>query len=183
MDATSTAGNGVNPHSKDEYRALRATIRDRGTTRVWTFVAGITAWAVSTIATLSVGLPPVAVLVPLLLLAATFEAVLALHVGVERIGRYLFVFHHDEWERAAAAFGKPRGAIAVDPLFSAYFVLASLLTLVPLAATAGLRAEELGGVAIAEAAFWIRIIAARIGCARQRAVDAERFAELRPENS
>ena len=173
----------MNPRSPDEYQALRATIRERGTARVWIFVAGITVWAVSTITTLSMGLPPVAVLVPLLLLAATFEAVLALHVGVERIGRYLDVFHHDDWERAAAAFGKPRGAMAIDPIFSAYFLLASLLTMVPLAATADLRAEELGGVAIAEAALWIRIIAARIGCARQRAVDAERFAALRPNNS
>jgi hypothetical protein len=173
----------VNPRSEDEYRALRATIRQRGTARMWTFVAGFMVWGLSTIATLSVGLPPVAVLIPLLVLAATFEAVLALHVGVERIGRYLSVFHHDDWERATAAFGKPRGAVAIDPLFSAYFLLASLLTLIPLAATAGLRPEELGGVAIAEAAFWIRVIAARIACARQRRVDAERFAQLRSVDS
>ncbi len=162
-----------------EYRALRATIRERGTARIWVFFVGMVVWAVSTIATLGVGLPPAAILVPLLSLAATFEAVLALHVGVERIGRYLLVFHDDDWERAAGAFGKPAGAIGVDPLFTIFFLIAALLTLLPLVATPDLRPEELGGVGIAEAAFWVRVIAARIACGRQRAVDTERFTYLR----
>ena len=36
---------------------------------------------------------PVATLLPLVLLAACFEAIFALHTGVERIGRYLQVFY------------------------------------------------------------------------------------------
>jgi hypothetical protein len=165
--------------NEQEYLALRATIRERGTSRVWTFVAGITVWSLSLIATLVLQLPPAALLIPLLALAATFEAVLALHVGVERIGRYLLVFHDDEWERAAGAFGKPAGAIGVDPLFTIFFLLAALLTLLPLAAVAGLRSEELGGLGIAELAFFIRVIAAKAACGRQRAVDTERFNYLR----
>ena len=30
---------------QEEYRSLRATIRERGTARVWVFVGGIVAWA------------------------------------------------------------------------------------------------------------------------------------------
>ena len=49
----------------------------------------------------------------LLLLVATFEAVRTLHLGVERIGRYLQVFHEPEppapgdarWEHVAMALG------------------------------------------------------------------------------
>lgn len=168
----------MNTRSKEEYRALRATIRERGTTRVWVFFTGVTAWALSTIATVVLIVPPAVVLVPLLALAATFEAVLALHVGVERVGRYLLVFFDDDWERAAGAFGRPPGAIGPDPLFTVYFLLAALLTLLPLAGTA-LTLQELGGVGIAEAAFFARVVSARIACGRQRTIDAERFAYLR----
>lgn len=168
----------MNPRSEEEYRALRATIRERGTTRVWVFFAGLTVWAVSTIATFAVAIPPAAALIPLVALAATFEAVLALHVGVERLGRYLLVFHDDAWERAAGAFGKPAGAITVDPLFTVFFLLAALLTLVPILA-ASPRPVEFGGLGFAEAAFFARVIAARAACGRQRAIDTERFNYLR----
>jgi len=168
----------VRTRNTEEYRALRATIRERGTTRVWVFFAGMTAWAMSTIATVVLIVPPAVVLVPLLALAATFEAVLALHVGVERVGRYLLVFFDDDWERAAGAFGRPAGAISTDALFTAYFLLAALLTLLPLAGSA-LTIQELGGVGVAEAAFFARVLTARVACGRQRKVDAERFSYLR----
>jgi hypothetical protein len=66
-------------------------------------------------------------------LAAGFEAVFALHVGVERIGRYLQVFHEDAggppaWERHAMAFGPPSAGGRVDPLFSGLFAAAAVLT-------------------------------------------------------
>jgi len=165
--------------NEEEYRALRATIRERGSLRVATFVVGILVWSVSVIATLFLQTPPAALLVPLLALAATFEAVLALHVGVERIGRYLVVFHDDGWERAAGAFGRPARSIGVDPLFTTVFLLAALLTLMPLVAVAGLRPEELAGLGIAEAAFFARVATAKIACRRQRGVDTERFNYLR----
>src|SRR3954465_15690792 len=37
----------------EEYKALRATIRQRGTARAWIFVAGLAAWAALTLATAS----------------------------------------------------------------------------------------------------------------------------------
>ena len=163
---------------QEEYTALRATIRERGTTRVWVFTLGMAAWAVLLIATLALALPPAVTLVPLLVLAATFEAVLALHAGVERIGRYLFVFHEDDWERAAGAFGRPPGAIGVDPLFSTVFLLAAVLTLLPLAPVVPIP-QELAAVGIAEAAFIVRVLRAKIMAAKQRTIDAERFSYLR----
>ena len=51
--------------------------------------------------------------------------------GVERIGRYLQVFHEDDtdggarrWEHVAMGFGKEAAKGTPDPLFSSYFVLA-----------------------------------------------------------
>ena len=80
----------------EEYRALRATIRERGTARVCIFAGGIVAWAAVTIATAAMASTPLATLLPLLVLAAAFEVVFALHIGVERIGRYLQVFHETD---------------------------------------------------------------------------------------
>ena len=76
-----------------EYSALRATIRERGTARVCVFAGGIVSWAASAIATAALAPAPGSTLLPLLVLASVFEAIFALHVGVERIGRYLQVFH------------------------------------------------------------------------------------------
>ena len=40
----------ITPRELEEYRALRATIAARGTARIWIFVAGLIAWAWSSIA-------------------------------------------------------------------------------------------------------------------------------------
>src|SRR4051812_50220463 len=98
-------------HAQDEYTALRATIRERGTARVCLFVGGIAAWTGAAVATAALASTPVATLLPLLLLASVFEAVFALHVGVERIGRYLQLFYETDGPDAA---GIPRGA-ETDP--------------------------------------------------------------------
>src|SRR5262245_51277 len=85
----------VTPSEQEQYRALRATIRERGTARVCVFLGGVAVWAAIAVTTGAISAPPIATLVPLLMLAATFEAVFALHVGVERVGRYLAVFYED----------------------------------------------------------------------------------------
>src|SRR5438552_11434259 len=85
---------------QEQYRSLRATIRERGTARVWLFAGGIAVWAALAVTIGALSAPPVATLVPLLVLVAAFEGVYALHVGVERVGRYLEVFFEDGWERA-----------------------------------------------------------------------------------
>jgi hypothetical protein len=163
--------------AQEEYRALRATVRERGTARVWVFAAGLFGWAALATATAALTSPPVATLIPLVALASTFEAVFSLHAGVERIGRYLRAAHHDEWERVAAAFGRPAGAITVDPLFTVPFLFAAVVNLEPLLASRP-TIEELVFVVGAHVLFALRITLARAAAARQRAVDAERFDEI-----
>jgi hypothetical protein len=178
---------------QDEYRALRATIRERGTARVCIFVAGIAAWTAATIATAALASSPVASLLPLLLLACVFEAVFALHVGVERIGRYLQVFHEGSgapggsgafigWEHVAMAFGRTRGAATTDALFTVPFLLASLFNLAPALLLNPIRSELIfvgGGHAL----FVLRLVVARLAAGRQRAIDLERFQQLRNEKT
>jgi hypothetical protein len=189
---------------QDEYRELRATVRQRGTARVWIFVVGIAAWAAATIATAALASTPIATLLPLLVLASVFEAVFALHVGVERIGRYLQVFHEPDgaggssgpggfsgsdavartgargpgWEHTAMAFGRPAGAPAIDALFSVPFLLAALFNGAPAMILNPLRSELIfvGG---AHALFVLRVIVARVAAAKQRKIDLERFQQLK----
>jgi hypothetical protein len=172
------------PRDQEEYSALRATIRERGTARVWVFAAGLVAWAALTIATDAAAPTPVATLVPLLALAAVFEAVFALHVGVERIGRYLHVFHESGatdapgWEHAAAAFGRPAKSATSDALFAIPFVLAALFNLTP-ALIVEPTIQELVFVGGAHALFAVRIVAARAAARQQREVDQRRFEALK----
>ena len=167
---------------QEQYRALRDTIRERGTLRVWVFVAGVIAWAALTITTAALLSPPVVTLLPLLVLAATFEAVYALHVGVERVGRYLDVFFDDSWEAAAMAFGRPAGAAAIDPLFAVVFAIAALFNLTPLL-IAQPTAPELIFVGGGHALFGVRLVFARLTASKQRAIDRERFRELHRQRS
>src|SRR5918993_953817 len=132
----------MTPREIEEYRAMRCTIRERGTTRVWIFVIGIAAWGALALVSLALVPLPVATLVPLVILAGTFEAVLALHIGVGRIGRYLQVFFEDGeldpgWEHRIMAFGRipsPGGSRAgSDPLFTVVFCLGTLFNVLPVA--------------------------------------------------
>jgi hypothetical protein len=177
----------------DEYTALRATIRERGTARVCVFVAGIVAWTAATIATAALASSPVASLLPLLLLACVFEAIFALHIGVERIGRYLQVFYESpstddgvgntvpRWEHAAMAFGKPAGAARPDALFTVPFLLAALFNIAPALLLNPIRTELIfvGG---AHVLFALRLAVARAAASRQRAIDLERFQRLKADS-
>lgn len=163
---------------QEQYRALRGTIRERGTARVWIFVIGVCVWASLTVATAALQAPPIATLLPLLVLAATFEAVYALHVGVERIGRYLEVFFDDSWESAAMAFGRPAGAAAIDALFTVVFALAALVNFMPVVVSQP-APQELIFIGGAHALFAVRIVFAKLTAAKQRQVDRERFLALK----
>ena len=72
---------------------------------------------------------------PLVILAAGFEAIFALHTNVERIGRYLQVFHEAAggWEHVAMAFGQQGPADAPDPLFVRLFIVAVGVNYLPAA--------------------------------------------------
>jgi len=172
-----------------EYSALRATIRERGTARVCVFAAGVAAWGALTVETAALASTPLATLLPLVVLASVFEAVFALHIGVERVGRYLQVFYEADpppglpgtgWEHAVMAFGKPAGAAAVDPLFAVPFLSAAFFNIAPALIVEPTRAELvfIGG---AHALFLLRLAVARAAAQRQRAVDLARFQALRAE--
>jgi hypothetical protein len=98
----------------EEYRALRETIRARGGLRLALCLFGLVAWALTLVAVLAWLPNPIAGSIPLLLLISTFEINRILHLGVERIGRYLQVFYEDReaagtetpaWEHTAMSFG------------------------------------------------------------------------------
>ena len=167
----------------EEYRALRSTIQSRGTARIWVLLAGLAAWAAVHVATRFLMATPLDLLVPLLLLVVTFEAVFALHVGVERIGRYLQVFHEAageaaRWEATAMTYGAPPPGTATDPLFAACFGTAAALNVLPVFFVSAAPAE-ITVIGLAHAIVGGRLIAARRAAARQRAGDLARFREMK----
>jgi hypothetical protein len=174
----------MTPRELEEYRALRATIRERGTARVWIFVIGLGIWGALVIGTASIQGLPEATLLPLLTLAGVFEAIFALHTGVERVGRYIQVFYESEspdasnWEYTAMAFGRMFSGGASDPLFGRFFWIATVLNFIP-AVLAGAVPVEWALIGLAHAIFVARVVAAERHAARQRAVDLEHFQRLR----
>ena len=169
-------------HARTEYEALRATIRERGTWRVVLSWLSLAVWASLLVAALARG--TVLLLVSLVALAAGFEGVYALHVGVERIGRYLQVFYETSatlpaWERTAMAYGREPSGDGLDPIFSTLFATAALLNLVLM-----LASRQVGLITVGVAAHFIfaaRILHARRYAAKQRAQDLEKFKRLKAE--
>lgn len=121
----------MNDDSAAEYHGLRATIRERGTLRICVVTVGLIAMSALVVALRGAHLSGAIALLPLLVLAATFEINFFVHTGVERIGRYLQVFHEERggttgWETTAMNYGAkyPSG---LDPLFSVLFAAAAML--------------------------------------------------------
>jgi hypothetical protein len=164
--------------SAEEYRALRTTIARRGTVRMVLAPATFFAWGATAIATAAVITVALSTLVPLLVLAAGFEAIYALHVNVERIGRYLQVFHETDggWEHVTMAFGERFPGSTPDPLFSRMFVIAVSVNYLPVAL--GGEVTEMVVLAVLHLLFIARIRVARTTAVRQRALDLERFQAL-----
>ena len=123
-------------HGRSEYLVLRRTIAQRGALRHILFLCGAGAWALTLTVVLVWLQHSLAFLIPLLMLAATFEAIRPLHFGAERIGRYLQVFYEEigeptrplrdtpSWERVAMQFGSVPG-VGGHPLFLPIFLLAT----------------------------------------------------------
>jgi fatty acid desaturase len=167
----------------DEFRAMRATIQQRGTARMVVLPVVFIGWAGTAVATAAVITVAISTLVPLLILVAGFESVFALHVNVERIGRYLQTFHEEPeigWEGVAARFGQRYPGAAPDPLFSRLFVLATSVNFLP-AALGWENVPELVVLAVLHFLFINRIRMARAFAASQREKDLERFVALRSE--
>lgn len=175
----------MTPRALEEYRALRATIATRGTARMVLFAVGLALWAALVLATAAIMTVPLATLLPLLVLAGLFEAVLALHLGVERVGRYLQVFFETadapdapRWEHVAMQFGAAAAKGTPSPIFASTFLLATLANFIPASLAGALPIEYviIGGVHLL---FVVRVLAARRLVAGQRARDLARFEELK----
>lgn len=170
----------MTPRELAEYRALRATIRERGTARVWILFAGFVAWGGLATATAALAAWPIATLIPLLVLATGFEVVFGLHTGLERVGRYIQLFfeEQDGWEHRAMSYAQKFRPGAGDPLMAPYFAIATVFNLIP-AAMAYPAPVEWSFLALLHLLFLFRIELARRQSARQRAVDLERFQSLK----
>ena len=164
-----------------EYEALRETIRQRGTVRMALIPVIFLGWAATAVATGAVITVAVSTLVPLLILVAGFEAIFALHMNVERIGRYLEVFHDQGggWEKVATAYGQRfPGSGLPDPLFAQIFVFAISINFLPV--VLGFEhAVELVIVLIPHLIAVYRVRMGKSAAARQRTEDLERFTTLR----
>jgi len=167
----------MDEHRLVEYETLRATIRERGTVRVVVVCLGVSIWAALVLVMAAVIQLPALALVPLLVLAATFEVIHALHVGAERVGRYLQVFHDDRWEATAMAYGHSFPGAGPDALFSVVFALATLVNLLPMVSVGPTPAEWIP-LGLAHLLFILRIGRARRQSAGQRARDLARFRML-----
>jgi hypothetical protein len=177
----------------EEYRSLRDTIRQRGSLRLIVITLTFSAWAAAILTAVAVSPLPLTGLVPLVVLSAGFEVVFALHVGVERIGRYLQVHHEPGgdgalWEQTAMRFRAPSGG--VHALLPVLFLAAGLLNLaigallqldVPESNSVQWAAEWLPSV-ILHVAFYTRVLVATRFAAGQRARDLKEFERLVPEH-
>jgi hypothetical protein len=167
-----------------EYAVLRQTIASRGTARMVLFPVTIIAWASLALIVLTFAEAPVASLLPLAVLAGGFEAIHALHAGVERIGRYLQVYYENletgpRWETIAMKVGPALPGGGIDPLFTLVFASATFVNVVPaLALQPRPTAIELGVIGVLHVALVIRIVRARGAAARQRAVELESFRQI-----
>ena len=167
------------PLTSAEFAVLRQTIALRGTARMALVPVTLLGWAVLTLAVLIAGGPPVATVVTLAVLVGGFEAVHALHVGAERIGRYLQVYYEaladgPRWETAVMTVGPALPGGGIDPLFSVVFVGATLINMVPALVPVPTPLEA-SVIAFLHLVFIIRVIRARLAASRQRAVELESF--------
>lgn len=175
----------------EEYRALRATIRERGTARVLVAIITFVAWAALALVVQALAAVPVLALVPLILLSGGFEIALALHAGVERIGRYLQAYYETDgpapprWEHLSIqTFDPPIRRVGADPLFCWVFAAATAANLCGLGLLVVLSPGpvvvpgvplELGVFGLFHALFVYRLFSARRLAARQRLADLESF--------
>ena len=173
--------------SDSEYAVLRHTIASRGTTRMVLFPVVMIAWAVLAWVVLTFAGAPMATLYPLAVLVGGFEAIHALHVGVERIGRYLQVYYENvetgpRWETTVMSVGPALPGGGIDPLFSVVFASATFLNIIPvLALQPRATITELAVTAGLHLLLIVRIVRARGAAARQRAVELETFRAIRSQ--
>jgi hypothetical protein len=100
-------------------------------------------------------------------------------VNVERIGRYIQVFHEPDggWEHVAMAFGQRFPGKGPDALFSGLFLVATALNYLPVAL--GGTIPELAAAGVLHLLLAVHIGTARSRASHQRQQDLDRFQALR----
>lgn len=171
--------------SESEFVVLRQTIATRGTVRMALLPVTLIGWSAGALVLMFLAPIPVAAIFPLAILAAGFEAIHALHVGVERIGRYIQAYYETtsdgpQWETTAMKIGPALPGGGIDPLFSVLFVCAAFINVIP-ALLPGPVAIEIGVVLALHAAFIVRVVRARGAAARQRAVELDNYRAIRSQ--
>jgi hypothetical protein len=168
--------------NETEYAVLRETIRQRGTTRMVLVPVTFIGWGAIALVILVVAPFPLAAVCSLAVLAAGFESIHALHVGTERIGRYLQVRYEAEvggprWETTALAVGPALPGGGIDPLFSVIFSGAGIVNLL-LVVLPRPTVVEVIVLGLIHLVFLVRVVRARGAATRQRAVELESFKTL-----
>jgi hypothetical protein len=171
---------------ESEFTILRQTISSRGTTRIVLLPVTLLGWAALACQLLFVSDVPLASLFSLAVLVAGFEAIHALHVGVERIGRYVQVYYESSepgprWETTAMKVGPALPGGGIDPLFTAVFVFATVINMIPALLPSPSRVQ-LGAILLLHASFLVRLVRARSAAARQRAVELESYRAIKSEH-
>lgn len=174
--------------AESEFAVLRQTISTRGTVRILAAPVTFFTWTVVALVLMLFSELPIAAVLSLAVLVAGFEAIHALHVGVERIGRYLQVYFEEAapgapgaapgWETTAMQTGPSLPGGGVDPLFSVLFLCATALNIVPVLLPQP-APIEIGVMAVLHLLFAVRVVAARLAAGRQRRVELERYRALR----
>ena len=180
----------MNELAQQEYAVLRETIKSRGGARPLVALAGVSAWAGAILGVL-IWLPnPLGAVVPLLILVTAFEVIRSLHLGVERIGRYVQVFFEEvspadisslgppAWEHAAMTFGPTIPGAGGHPLFFPIFLMATIANLIAVILPGPLPVE-LGTLLVPHVAFIFWMLYCDRGMRRQRAAELARFRELK----
>ena len=175
-------------HARSEYLVLRRTIAQRGALRPVLLVGGTGIWAATLTAVLAWLPYPVAAAIPLVIIAATFEAIRPLHFGAERIGRYLQVFYEEagepgrplrdtpSWERVAMSFGKVPG-VGGHPLFVPIFFLVTIVNFLAVIIP-GPVPMEMAVMAVPHVAMLAWLVAAHRAMKSQRAIELDRLRTL-----
>jgi hypothetical protein len=166
----------------EEFRQLRATIRERSVARVVVSLITFVSWAALVLALRQSRESVVDGLVPLVVLVVGFELVFGLHVGVERIGRYLTVFYEaapgmPKWETAIAAFGRSAVRSRTQPhvLLATEFIVSTGLNLVFAGWPDMTALAQSIAMAVFHVTFIARVVQAARQANRQRDADTEAF--------
>ncbi len=173
------------PLTDVEFASLRQTIAIRGTVRIVLLPLTVLAWSAGGTTLVLWSEQPLAALFSLAILVGGFEAIYALHAGVERVGRYVQVFYETSsqgprWETTAMATGPALPGGGVDPLFTAVFLGATITNLLPVVLP-GPTTWELSTILALHVAFIVRVIRARGAAMRQRAIELESYSALKSE--